>query len=146
MAPTTTDANKELIREHLDTWVAGDLETMVAQLADTYATTYTSPTGEERRIDAEGFREIMAGTHKAFSELSYEIHEMVAEDDDVMLRMTYSGIHDGDFFGVAPTGNRFEVEEYLFFHLENGGIAENRWLGDHLGLLRQLDADLPIEQ
>lgn len=141
----TTDENKELIREHLDAWVDGDLDTLVAQLADTYSTTYTAPTGDERQINAEGFREIVARTLKSFSELSYEIHEMVAEDDQVMLRMTYSGIHDGSFFGIEPTGLRFEVEEYLFFRLENGKIVENRWLGDYLGLLRQLDVALPLD-
>lgn len=146
MTSTTADENKELIREHVEAWVAGDLDTMVEQLADTYSTSYTAPTGEERHIDAEEFRGIMARTHESFSGLTYEIHEMVAEDDRVMFRMTYSGIHDGDFFGIASTDNRIEVEESLSFRVENNQIVENHWLGDHLGLVRQLDVDLPIER
>lgn len=87
----------------------------------------------------------MARTLESFSKLSYNIHEMVAEDDRVMLRMTYSGVHDGEFFGIEPTGNRFEVEQYLVFRLADGKIVQNRWLGDYLGLFKQLDVQLPIE-
>lgn len=44
----TLSTNKELIREHLNAWVDGDLELLVEQLADTYSTTYTAPTGDKR--------------------------------------------------------------------------------------------------
>jgi predicted ester cyclase len=61
-----------------------------------------------------------------------------------MARISWSGLHEGEVLGIEPTGARVEVEEYLSFRLANGGIAELRWLGDDLDLLRQLGVELPI--
>ena len=37
-------------------------------------------------------------------DLTYTVDDQVAEDDKVVSRYTATGTHQGEFFGVAPTG------------------------------------------
>ncbi len=41
---------------------------------------------------------------EAFSDQSWEIHDVVAEGDKVVLRCTHSGVHTGEFFGLPRHG------------------------------------------
>lgn len=145
MATQTTQANKELIREYLAASADGDLDAMAALIADDYTCTHTLMTGEEVRIGPDDFRAFMGAYQDVVSEYSHEIHELVAEDDRVMVRLTISGVHSGEFFGVEPTGNRYEVEEFNAYRIEDGEIVEQRFLMDDLQFLRQLGIDIPVE-
>lgn len=145
MSTTTIAENKELIREYITASEDHDLDTMEALISDNYTCTHTRMTGEEVHIDAENFREFMTGLMNVVSDLNHEIHELVAEGDRVMVRLTWSGVHDGAFLGIEPTGNQVEVEEYNSFRIKDGEIVEQRFLMDDLQFLRQLGVDLPIE-
>lgn len=145
MATTTTAENKELVDEYLAAWDDADPAALDGLLADDFSTTYTDVTGEEIPLDKAGFQELTAGYFESFSEPGHQVHEMVAEGDRVMARITYSVVHDGEFYGIEPTGKRAEVEEFLSFRIADGEIVTVDWLGDSLGLLRQLGVDLPIE-
>lgn len=146
MTQSTTEANKELVHEYFDAWEDQDPAAATAVFAADFSTTYTDPTGDEVTLESEDLHDWIAGYLEPLSEYTHEIHEMVAEEDWVLTRITYSGIHDGVLLGVEPTGNRVEVQEHLSFRIDDGGIVEMHWTGDHLGLLRQLDVDLPIEK
>ena len=43
----------------------------------------------------------MSILNEAFSDQRWEIHDVLAEDDKVVLRCTHSGTHTGNFFGRA---------------------------------------------
>src|SRR5215212_10139847 len=45
----------------------------------------------------------------AVPDLSYTVEDQVAEGDEVVTRWTAKGTHQGDFFGVAPTGKHIEM-------------------------------------
>lgn len=145
MATTTTDENKELVHEYLAAWEDEKLDAITALLADDFSTTHTDATGTDIHLDVAGFEDLVAGYFEVFSEFDSTVHEMVAEDEWVMTRITYSGVHDGGFWGIPATGNHVEVEEFLSFRIEDDKIAELHDLGDNLDLLRQLDIDLPID-
>lgn len=145
MSTTTTDENKELVQEYLAAWDDDEPDAITALLAEDFSTTYTDATGTDVQLDVDGFEDLVAGYFEAFSEFATEVHEMVAEDNWVMTRITYSGVHDGEFLGVPATGNHVEVEEFFSFRIEDGDITEMHYLGDNLDLLRQLGVELPIE-
>lgn len=145
MATTTTDENKELVHEYLAAWDDGRPEAITSFLADDFSTTYTDPSGTDVELDLAGYEDLVAGYFEAFSDFDTEVHEMVAEDDRVITRITYAGVHDGEFLGIEPTGTRVEVEEFLSFRFDDGEITELQYLGDNLDLLRQLGVELPIE-
>ena len=55
--------------------------------------------------------------HEAFSDQRWEIHDVVEEDDLVVLRCTHSGVHTGDFFGLPATGRPFAYNQMHMIRL-----------------------------
>ena len=49
-----------------------------------------------------------------------------------------SGTHQGDFFGLPPTGKKIAVMQMQIERIKNGKIVEHWRLTDDLALLRQL--------
>ena len=77
----------------------------------------------------------------AFPDLRCTVEEQVAEGDRVVSRWTLRGTHEGDFFGVAPTGNRVEFTGIQIDRFdESGKIVEERAEFDLLGAMRQMGA------
>lgn len=76
----------------------------------------------------------------AFPDGRWSITEMIAENQLVVTRATFSGTHLGAFMGVPPTGRRVQFDSIYICRLDNALIVE-RWVSsDQLGLLRQLGA------
>ncbi|MGI9174727.1 MAG: ester cyclase [Rhodothermales bacterium] len=65
---------------------------------------------------------------------------MMATDDEVAIRYTISGTHEGEFMGVAPTGRKVEAAAMQIARFENGKVKERWGLTDQLGLLQQIGA------
>jgi predicted ester cyclase len=64
--------------------------------------------------------------HATFGELNTISESIVAEGDTVAARMVWRGVHKGPWYGVAPTGKRFEFRGMTFWRIRDGKIAE-RW-------------------
>jgi steroid delta-isomerase-like uncharacterized protein len=86
----------------------------------------------------EAYGEYAATLMGAFPDVVGEIHEVVATDDRVMARWTIAGTHEGELFGIEPTGEPIEVEGLALFRMEDGRIAEKRYRQDDLGMLEDL--------
>jgi steroid delta-isomerase-like uncharacterized protein len=86
----------------------------------------------------EAYGEYAATLMGAFPDVVGEIHEVVATDDRVMARWTIAGTHEGELFGIEPTGEPIEVEGLALFRMEGGRIAEKRYRQDDLGMLEDL--------
>lgn len=52
-----------------------------------------------------------------------------------------AGTHLGDWFGIRATGKRVEVRFSGFWRIENGKLAENWAMIDHVGVLQQTGVD-----
>ncbi|MBZ0168844.1 cyclase [Candidatus Methylomirabilis lanthanidiphila] len=66
------------------------------------------------------------------------IHDLIAEGDLVVVRMTAAGLHTGELFGVPPTGKRLEMTGIVIYRFEDGKIVERWAQHDFLGLMYQL--------
>jgi steroid delta-isomerase-like uncharacterized protein len=74
----------------------------------------------------------------AFPDWENRIDEMLAIDDRVVTRMTWSGTHRGKLDGFEPTGARVEYRGAAFFRLSDGVIEEAWIVGDTQELWRAL--------
>ncbi len=144
MSTTPATETKELVHDYLATWEDADPDAVTDVLADDFVYTHEDMSGTETELGVEGFQDPMAGYFEALADPGHEIHDLVAEGDTAIVRLTYSGVHEGEMFGVEPTGNHIAVEEYITFHIEDGAIASLHSLADDLSLLRQLGLDLPV--
>jgi predicted ester cyclase len=87
---------------------------------------------------AEGVKHFFTMFRDAFPDVTVEIDEILAEGDRVAVATTFTGTHDGELMGVAPTGRRVSVTGIDIVRVADGKIAEHRGLTDIVGLMRQL--------
>jgi steroid delta-isomerase-like uncharacterized protein len=132
------EQNRRLIHRFYDEmWNPGNFAKVDELIAE--GIVFRGSLGNEMR-GREGFRGYMRKVQSAFPDFHNAVEEIVAEGDRVVTRMTYSGTHRGELFGVAPTGKKIAYAGAAFFRIEDGKVAEGWVLGDLLSVLRQLGA------
>ncbi len=88
----------------------------------------------------EGIEQFVTTMRSAFPDLQTTIDEIIAEGDYVAFRYTIEGTHQGEFMGVAPTGNRVSVTAMEMLRFADGKMVDRWGNTDQLGLLQQLGA------
>lgn len=86
----------------------------------------------------KGFGHYMDFVRNALGNYRCEIVEMIAEDNKVYARMLYSGTHQGELFGFAPTHARIQWDGVAVFAFKLDKIAELWVLGDVHHVIKQL--------
>jgi predicted ester cyclase len=77
----------------------------------------------------------------AFPDLTCTVENQVAEGDKVVSRWTARCTHQGEFFGVAGTGNRVEFTSIQIDRFNESGKIVEQWAEfDLLGAMRQMGA------
>jgi predicted ester cyclase len=78
---------------------------------------------------------------QAVPDLTYTVEDQVAEGEEVVTRWRASGTHQGEFFGVAGTGNRIEMSGIQIDRFDESGKMIEEWPEyDLLGAMRQMGA------
>lgn len=89
-------------------------------------------------VGREDFLAYMEGVRGAFPDWHNRIDEIIASDDRVVTRMTWSGTHRGPLGEIEPTDAHVEYCGAAFFRLA-GGMIEEAWVvGDTQELWRAL--------
>lgn len=86
----------------------------------------------------EGLRQYMRQVLETFADFRCQIDELIDCGDRVVTRLTFTGRHQGQVFGAAPTGRTFSYPAVAILRLEAGLIAEAFVVGDTHALYRQL--------
>src|SRR4051794_27066020 len=55
-----------------------------------------------------GYQAIIGMMRSGFPDIQWTLEETIVEDDKVAARFTMRGTHQGEFFGVPPTGKTIE--------------------------------------
>ena len=98
------------------------------------------PGRPEPVIGPAGYLEIIGMMRGGFPDIQWTLEEMIAEGDNIAARFTMRGTHQGNFFGVPPTGKKIAVQAMNFYRWSNGQIVGERGQPDLLGLLQQSGA------
>ena len=75
---------------------------------------------------------------EVFPDFSVEIKEQIAEGDRVATLKTFSGTHEGEFFGIPPTGNHVAFDVFDMLRIRDGKVVEHWNVVDMAGLMQQL--------
>ena len=129
------EANKAVARRFLDAFDAGDPAIMDEVLAPDFVHRSAGP-GEP--ASREGQMGVVAAFATAFPDGQSTVEHLIAEGDTVVLRWTFTGTHQGDFFGIPPTGKQVTTQGIDWYHLQGGQITELWDVIDEAGLLIQL--------
>jgi ketosteroid isomerase-like protein len=74
---------------------------------------------------------------ETFSGLRFELHDVIAEDETVVVMATMTGMHTGTVHGIPPTHKPFHQRQFHLFRMRARQIVEHLALRDDLGLLHQ---------
>ncbi|MGW0560368.1 ester cyclase [Streptomyces sp. NPDC003016] len=94
---------------------------------------------EDTAVGTDVIRSDVTGWRNAF-DFGFDLDKQVSEGDDVATLWTWTGMHKGDFMGIAPTGKQCTMTGTTIFRFQDGMIQEGWWHMDALGLMRQLGA------
>lgn len=86
----------------------------------------------------DGVKSQAEGYRAAFPDMRLTIADEIAEGDRVVTRWTATGTHEGELFGISPTGKQATVMGITISRIADGRIVENWISWDTLGLLQQL--------
>jgi steroid delta-isomerase-like uncharacterized protein len=88
----------------------------------------------------EAVKAYIAAYLDGFPDLHISIDQLLAVGDKVVGVFTFTGTHNGDLFGVPPTGRAISVRQIAIYRLENGQVVDEWEISDQLGLMRQIGA------
>jgi steroid delta-isomerase-like uncharacterized protein len=74
----------------------------------------------------------------AFAPLQFRLEDLVAEEDQVVVRWSQTGTHTGAFMGIPASGREFTIAGIDIHKLRDGRMAEHWHVVDLYGLLMQL--------
>ena len=80
----------------------------------------------------------------AFPDGRWTIEGQVAEGDKVATRWSFTGTHQGELMGVAPTGKRVTASGMVIDRIVEGKIVEEWEEWDALGMMQQMGATPPL--
>src|ERR687884_1885990 len=102
----TEEENKASFRRYLEeAWNQSNLE-VIDEIFDRYIS--HQPDGSVLERGPEDVKRFVGEFRSAFPDLRMIIEEQIAEGDKVVSRGTIRGTHQGEFRGMAPTGEEVD--------------------------------------
>lgn len=74
----------------------------------------------------------------AFPDFKATIEHLIAEGDEVVLHMTWTGTHEGEFMGIPPTGKRISINVIDILGIAEGKFVEHWGVMDSMAMMQQL--------
>jgi predicted ester cyclase len=120
-APTTRNANAEIVRRLFDAYEANDAAQLDALLAPDFTAHGLPP---EFGDGPAAMKATAALMHGALAECRCEIDDLIVDGDRVAARYTTRARHVGELFGAAPSGRTVTFTGIEVFRLVDGKIVE----------------------
>jgi len=130
------EANKAMVRRYIEeVWNRHNFD-VVDELVSTDYLNHAASAEYQRGF--AGVKHELNWLFGVFSDHRFGIEEAVADGDTVAVRGTCNGTHEGELWGIPPTGERFAAQQSHWFRVDDGKVAEHRAVRDDLGMMRQL--------
>lgn len=135
----TEEQNKALVRAACEqVWKLRNVD----KIPDFYSPDFVAdyPQLGSPRKGHDGLREWMEGIWSANPDFHEELHELIAEGDFVVARLTNKGIQRVLWGDLPPPTKRIEAEEIIIFKIREGKIVGQHGVIDFLPAFRALGA------
>ena len=137
MTNTTTTINKRIIqrlyKEVLRDWNLSVVDELVAPQFRSHDWPEGGPTGPE------AFRKYYSNVIRSvLPDARYEVDDIIAEGDKVVVRWRLLGTHKGKFQNIAPTGKFVALKGIAIYRLHDGQLVERWVVTDLHALLEEL--------
>jgi steroid delta-isomerase-like uncharacterized protein len=129
------ESNKALVRRFVDeVFVKGNMEA----IDDLVASDFVGHTWAPGNGGREELKRSSQRVSKALDDVTFVIHDLIAEGDRVAFRVTASATQVGEFIGLPASGRRYTIGEIHIVRIEGDRVAEHWHYFDQIGLMHQL--------
>ena len=132
------EANKRAAHQVYDVWDGGDIEALDDVITEGVVLHAPEPVGTV--YGREAYKDNLRMVRAGIPDLSFEVHDVVAEGDTVMANCTFAGTHEGELMGIEPTGTSVEVQWLGSYRFDDGDLVEVTGLPDLFGTFLQIGA------
>ena len=132
-----SEANKAIVRKIEEAWNNNDLESLNALFAPGFQQHSAFPGSTPSLATAKQAHQLSL---QAMPDRKTEVQELIAEGDQVVVRMRLTGTNTGGFsaFGIPANGNAADFEWISIYRLKDGVVTEHRAVGDPLTFMQQM--------
>ena len=139
----SAEENRAIVRRFWGVWEEGNIDLVDELLAPDYVN--HTPASPDQPTGPEGVKGLVAMFRSAIPDLRVVVEDMIAEGEKVAVRYTLEGTHEGELFGVPPTGKRLSIKSISVERVSDGKIREHWRVTDTLDMMQQLGA-IPTPQ
>ena len=134
MTDNIAATNKALLRRfYKDVYVDWNM----ALVDEVVSPRFASHDWPEGATGPQAFRKYYAALRAAVPDARYEVDDLIAEGDRVVVRWRLLGTHEGDFRGIAPTGHAIELKGIAIYRVNEGRLMERWVVSDLYGMLEK---------
>lgn len=101
---------------------------------------FVDPAGASGEKGPESLKKVIASFRSIFPDLHVTISEVVAGNERVAWHWSARGTHQGEIFGIPPTGKSVTFSGIIIDTLRDGRIVRRGGIWDQAGLKAQLSS------
>lgn len=132
----STETNKAIVRRYIDQVMNNQQHDLIDEfVVESVELNGVGPSIIGQKAVIEFYNMFFA----AFPDWHTTIHDMVAEGDKVVVRITSNGTHLGDYETISATGKPYTQNAIVIYRLVNGKIVEGWLQTDMLSMMQQLE-------
>ncbi len=134
------DDRKEILTRFVrEVWSEGDVEASDRYIAPRY-TIHHDPGDpwEGRELDLAGYKERVAKSRAAFPDQRFDIQELFADGNAVVMTWRWAGTHRGDVPGFPATGRTIRMSGATVYYFDGDRLTGHWQIVDRLGVYQQL--------
>ena len=136
MTDEIAEANKRLVRRfYKEVYVDWNM-TLVDEVVSPQFISHDWPEGG--RTGPQAFRDYYSAIRSAVPNARYEVDDLIAEGDRVVVRWRLLGTHKGNFRGIPPTGRAIVLRGIAIYRVEGGKLMQRWVVSDLHGLLEEI--------
>jgi len=129
------ETNKNIVRRYQDAYNTGNFDALAEVVA---ADVLTPNIISGMPPGLEGAKVVHQTTLLGMPDYHTIIEDLIAEGDKVVARVTMTGTHSGNFWGIPPTGKRVNLTAIYIVRIVDGKIVEHWGEEDGMKVLKQL--------
>lgn len=128
----------QVVREAIAAYAAGDWDAALAAISDDMRIHLA---GAPPMQGKDAWRSGAETLHTGFSDIAFEISNVLVDGDRVALCNRMTARHTDDFAGVPASGREVTMESIEIYRVRDGLVVEEWISSDLAGLFGQLQAD-----
>jgi steroid delta-isomerase-like uncharacterized protein len=139
---SNTDRNKQIVQNFIQVvWNGRDLSALKDFWAED-CVNHAMPGTDNRGLNALRIYHdsFFDDFFSAFPDIQIEIVQQVGEGDRIATYITSQGTHDGQFYGVPPTGKHISTSVIRIDRVRDDKIIEHWSVSDAAGLMQQIQS------